>query len=150
MLRRLTHTWFCFIYGTVPLAFICDYRKCRRLSEPFFFLVKVTLLFHVWTVTRILQFPSETVQFNFVWLPHDALSLTTNHLVSFYFIHYPYFLWTATTFRLSFWVELSHLSLCECHTNILRVSIIFAWMSHMRVSIFLCEVTQISLCLHYF
>ena len=27
---------FCFICGTVPLVFICDYRKCRRLSEPYF------------------------------------------------------------------------------------------------------------------
>ena len=36
LLPRLTFTCFCFICGTVPLAFICDYRKCRRLSEPCF------------------------------------------------------------------------------------------------------------------
>ena len=37
LLARLTFTCFCFICGTVPLVFICDYRKWPRLSEPYFF-----------------------------------------------------------------------------------------------------------------
>ena len=36
LLPRLTFTCFCFVCGTVPHVFICDYRKCRRLSEPYF------------------------------------------------------------------------------------------------------------------
>ena len=36
LLPRLTFSCFCFICGSVPLVFICDYRKCRRLSEPYF------------------------------------------------------------------------------------------------------------------
>ena len=35
----LTFIWFCFICRTVPFAFICDYCKCRRLSEPYVFLL---------------------------------------------------------------------------------------------------------------
>ena len=35
-LPRLTFNCFCFICGTAPLVFICDYLKCRRLSEPCF------------------------------------------------------------------------------------------------------------------
>ena len=81
--------------------------------------MNVTLFFHVWTATHILQFSSGTVPLNFFWLSRNALSLTTNLLVSFYFVHYPCFVWTTTPFCLFFWVELSHFSLCECHTNIL-------------------------------
>ena len=36
LLPRLTFTCSCFICGTVPLVFIWDYPKCRRLSEPYF------------------------------------------------------------------------------------------------------------------
>ena len=36
LLPRLTFTCSCFICGTVPLVFICDCHKCRRLSEPYF------------------------------------------------------------------------------------------------------------------
>ena len=93
------------------------------------------------TATHVLYFSSGIVLFNFLWLSHNALSLTINLLiVSFSFIHYRYFVWTATLFYPLFWVELSHSSLCECHTNALRVlSLIFVWMSHMRVFISLCE-----------
>ena len=38
-LPRLTFNCFCFICGTGPLVFICDYRKCHRLSKPYFFLL---------------------------------------------------------------------------------------------------------------
>ena len=89
-----------------------------------------SLFFHVWTATDILQFSRGTVSRNFVWLSHSDLSLTTNLLVSFCFIQYPYLVWTATSFFLFFWVKLPHFSLCECHTNVLCVSIIFVWMSH--------------------
>ena len=93
--------------------------------------------FHVWTATHVLQFSSETISFNFVWLSRNVLSLTIDLLpVSFYFIHYSYFVWTATPFRLFCWVELSHFSLYECHTcasslcechTIILVSITFTW-----------------------
>ena len=97
-----------------------------------FFLVNGTPYFHVWTTTHVLQFSSGTVPLNFVWLSHNALSLTINLLiVSFSFIHYPYFVWTDTPFCLfSEWncptllcvnvtqmpCVSSPLSLCECHT----------------------------------
>ena len=45
-----------------------------------------------------------------------TFSETTNLFVFFYFIHYPYFIWTATPFWPFLWVELSQFSLFECHT----------------------------------
>ena len=132
-LPRLTFNCFCFICGTGQLVFICDYRKCRRLSEPYFLSSGwMSPLFNVSTTTHVLQFCSGTVPLNFAWLSHNALSLTVNLLiVSFSFIHYPYFVWTATPFCLfSEWncptllcvnvtqmpCVSSHWSLCECHT----------------------------------
>ena len=88
------------------------------------------------------QFPSRNSRVNFVWLSHNALLLTVNLLVSFYFINSPYFVWTATPFCLFFLMELSHFCLCECYTNIMCVSIISVWMSHMRVSIFFVWVSH--------
>ena len=98
----------------------------------FFLRVNVTPYFHVWTATHVLQFSSGTVAPNSVWLSHNTLLLTMNLLiVSFPFIHYPYFVWTATSFCLfSEWncatllcVNVtqipcisSPLPLCECHT----------------------------------
>ena len=86
----------------------------------------------MWTATHVVQFSSGTVPLNFVWLSHNTLLLTINLLfVSFSFIHYPYFVWTATPFCLfSEWhcpallcvnvTEIhcvsSPLSLCKCHT----------------------------------
>ena len=98
----------------------------------FFLRVNVTPYFHVWTATHVLQFSSGTVPCNSVWLSHNTLLLTMNLLiVSFPFIHYPYFVWTATSFCLfSEWncatllcvnvtqipCVSSPLPLCECHT----------------------------------
>ena len=132
LLPRLTFTCFCFVCGTVPHVFIYDYRKCRRLPEPHFFLLgECHPLSNVRTATHVLQFSSGTVPLNFVWLSHNALSLTINLLiVSFSFIHYPCFVSTATPFCLfSEWncptllcvnvtqmpCVSSPLSLCECH-----------------------------------
>ena len=112
----------------------------------FFLRVNVTPYFHVWTATHVLQFSSGTIPLNSVWLSHNTLSLTMNLLiVSFTFIHHPYFVWTATSFCLSSeWncatvlcmnvtqipcvssplplckchTCASPFSLCECHTNI--------------------------------
>ena len=94
--------------------------------------MNLNLYFQVLTATHFLQFSIGTVPLNFVWLSRNAFSLTINLLiVSSYFIHYPYFVWTDTPFCFFFWVELSHflcenvtripcvsspLSLCECHT----------------------------------
>ena len=36
LLPRLTFTWICFVRGTAPLVFNCDYCKSRRLSESYF------------------------------------------------------------------------------------------------------------------
>ena len=38
-----------------------------------FFWLNVTLFFHEWTATHILQFSSPTVPLNFVWLSHNVL-----------------------------------------------------------------------------
>ena len=146
LVPRLTFTLFCFVCGTVRLVFICDYRKCRRLSGPHFLSFGwMSLFFRVWTNAHILQFSSGTIPLDFVWLSHNALftfSETTDLLVSFYFIHYPYVVWTATPFNLFFRVELSHFSLCECHTNILSVFIISVWISHICISIFFVWVSH--------
>ena len=57
-----------------------------------------------------------------MWLSHNATSWTTNLLLAFYFIHYPFVVWTAT---------IPSFSERNCLT-------------------FLCvNVKQISLCLHY-
>ena len=86
----------------------------------------------MWTATHVFQFSSGTVPLNFVWLSHNALSLTINLLtVYFYFKHYPYFVWTVTpffsisernspTFLCVNITQIpcvsSPLPLCECHT----------------------------------
>ena len=114
------------MYLFVTIANVVD-----SLNHIFFLLGECHPLFNVWTGTHVLQFFSGFVPLNFVWLSHNALSLTINLLiVSFYFIHYPHSVWT-TPFSLFFWMELSHflcvnvtqipcvsspLSLCECHT----------------------------------
>ena len=36
LLSRLIFTCFCFAYATVPLVFICDHRKWRIFSDPYF------------------------------------------------------------------------------------------------------------------
>ena len=107
LLPRLIFTWLCFTCGTVPLVFICDYRKCRKLSEQYFF--------STWRMS-----PSFSMR---------GL-LTTHFHVSFNFIHYPSFVWTATPFYLFFWVELYHFSLCECHADIQCVSVTSKWTLH--------------------
>ena len=138
LLPRLTFTCFCFICWTVPVVFTCDYRKCHKIPESYFLSSgwMSLCLFPCGAATHILQFFSGIVSLNFGWLWHNDFSLTINLVVSFYFIYCSYFVWTATLFCLFFWVKLPHFSLSECHTNILCVSIISVWMSHMRVSIF--------------
>ena len=113
-----------------------------------FFWVNITSYFRVCTATHVLQFSSGTVSLNFVWLSHNALSLSINLLiVAFYLIHYPYFVWTAAPFCLFFWVKLFHPSLCEFHTNTLCIfSLMFVSMSHMRVSIFFVWMSHKYLC----
>ena len=123
-----------------------------ELCHLYLFVTIAKLYYHVWTAANALQFSSGTILLNFVWLSHNALSLTINlFIVSFSFKNYPCFVWTATPFCLfSEWncptllcvnvtqmlCVSSPLSLCECHTC---------------VSSFLCvNVTRISLCLHYF
>ena len=63
-----------------------------------------------------------------------------NYKPSYCFLSFhtlPLYCMDCHTFLPLFWVELSHSSLCECHTNVLCVlSLITVWMSHLRVSIF--------------
>ena len=128
LLPRLTFTCFCFVCGTVPHVFVAIANVVDSLNHIFFLPGECHPLFNVWTATHDLQFSSGTVPLNFVWLSHDALSLTINLLiVSFSFIHYRYFVWTATLFCLfSEW---------NCPT-LLCVNVIhaclhfFVWMSH--------------------
>ena len=135
------------MYLFVTIANVVD-----SLNHIFFLLGECHPLFNVWTATHVLQFSSGTVPLNFVWLSHDALSLTINLLiVSFSFIHYRYFVWTATLFCL--------FSESNCPTllcvNVTQMLCVYSPLSlcerHTCVSSFLCvNVTQISLCLHYF
>ena len=115
------------MYLLVTIANVVD-----SLNHIFFLPGECDPLFNVWTATHVLQFFSGTVPLNVVWLPHSALSLTIKLLIaSFSFIHYPYFVWTATSFCLfSEWnyptllcvnvtqilCVSSPLSLCEYHT----------------------------------
>ena len=100
LLPSLTFTCFCFVCGAVPLVFICDYRKCRRLSEPYFPSCGwISPPNSMCKLPHVLQFSIGTVPLDFVWLSHNAVSLTINLLiVSLYFIHYPFIVWTATPF----------------------------------------------------
>ena len=113
-------------YLLVTIANVVD-----TLNHIFFLLGECHALFNVWTATNVLQFSSGTVSLNFVWLLQNSLSLTINLIVSFSFIHYRYFVWTATPlFLFSEWncptllcvnvtkmpCVSSPLSLCECHT----------------------------------
>ena len=124
VLPRLTFTGFCFICGTVTLVFICDYRKCRKLSELYFlfFWLNVTPYFHVWTATHALQFSSETVpvaQCSFInhkppycFLLFHTLTLFCVDCHTFLPL-FPTFL--SLNVRQIPYVS-SPLSLCECHT----------------------------------
>ena len=125
LLPRLNIAWFCFICGTALLVFICNYRNVvESLNHVSFFWVNFSLFFHVWTATHILQFSSATVSHNFVWLSHNALSLTANLLVSFWFHTLPLFCVDCHTLFPLFLGEI--------------VSRFFAWMSH-----------KWPVCLHY-
>ena len=139
----LTFTCFCFICGTALLVFICDYRKCRRLCIPHF-------LSSGWMSPPFQCVDCHTCLSTFQWNCPTWFCVTVTQcsfinyvnllIVSFSFIHYPYFVWTATPFCLfSEWkcptilcVNLtqmscvsSPLSLCDCH---MRVSNFFVWM----------------------
>ena len=95
LLPHLTFTCLCFACGTVPLVFICDYRKCRRLSEPYFLSpCWMSPPFSMCGLPHMsFNFPVELSHLIFFWLSHNALSSTISlFIVSFYFIHYPSFL----------------------------------------------------------
>ena len=57
-LPRLTFTCFCFIFGTVPLVFVCEYIKCRRTSESYF-------LFPGWMSPTISMYGLSHISFSF-------------------------------------------------------------------------------------
>ena len=102
------------------------------VNHIFFLLGECHPLLNVRAATQVLQFSSGSAALNFMWLSHNTLSLTINFLiVSFSFIHYPYFVLNATPFCVfSEWncptllcvnvTQISSvsspLSLCECHT----------------------------------
>ena len=131
------------MYLFVTIANVVD-----SLNHIFFLLGECHPLFNVWTATHVLQFFIGFVPLNFVWLSHNALSLTINLLiVSFSFIHYPCFVSTATPFCLfSEWncptllcvnvtqmpCVSSPLSLCECHTCASSFSL---WECHTNIHV---------------
>ena len=146
LLPRLSFIWFCCLCGTIPLVFIFDFRKCRRLSETQSFSSRwmAHSFFHLWSATHILQFSSGNCPLNFVWLSHSALSL----------------LFSLLKLSTSLFPFISFITLMLCglpHLLLLfrsvAVPLFFVWMSHKYPVClhFLClNVTQISLCLHYF
>ena len=149
LLPRLTFTCFCFVCGTVPHVFICDYRKCRRLSEPYF-------LSSGWMSPPFQCVDCHTCPSIFQWNCPTEFCVTVTRCsfinykppCCFLFFHtLPLFCADCHTSLPLFWVELSHSSLCECHTNALCVlSLIFVWISHMHVSIFFVWMSQEYLC----
>ena len=68
------------MYLFVTIANVVD-----SLNHIFFLLGECHPLFNVWTATHVLQFSSGTVPLSFVWLPHNALSLTINLLIVSFF-----------------------------------------------------------------
>ena len=101
LLPHLTFTCLCFACGTVPLVFICDYRKCRRLSEPYF-------LSPCWS-THVLQFSSGTFPLNFFLTVTQCSFINNKPLYCFLLFHtLPFFSVDCGTFLPPFfWVELS-------------------------------------------
>ena len=123
LLPRLTFICFCFVCGTVPHVFICDYRKCRRLSEPYF-------LSSGWMSPPFQCVDCHTCPSIFQWNCPTEFCVTVTRCsfinykppYCFLFFHtLPLFCVDCHTFLPLFWVKLSHSSLCECHTNTLRV-----------------------------
>ena len=137
LLPRLSFIWFCCLWGTIPLVFIFDFRKCYRLSETQFFSSR-------WMAYSFFICGLPHISFNFpVGTVHLILCDCHTMLFHFFFLCWSYqspcFLlfhsspWCCADCHTScffFGVEPYHFSLYECHTNILCVSISFMWMSH--------------------
>ena len=129
------------MYLFVTIANVVD-----SLNHIFFLLGECHPLFNVWTATHVLQFSSGTVPLNFVWLSHNALSLTINLLiVSFSFMHYPYFVWTATPFCLfSEWncptlFSFTHFVWMSYNYPVCPLSYLCVNATHVRLQFSLCE-----------
>ena len=109
-------------------------------------------LFHLYLFVTIANVADSLNYIPFFWVNVTPFSMCGLPCVTFTqcsFINYkpsycflsfhtlPLYCMDCHTFLPLFWVELSHSSLCECHTNALCVlSLITVWMSHLRVSIF--------------
>ena len=145
LLPRLTFTCFCFVCGTVPHVFICDYRKCRRLSEPYF-------LSSGWMSPPFQCVDCHTCPSIFQWNCPTEFCVTVTRCsfinykppYCFLFFHtLPLFLCALPHLFASFlsgtvplfFVWMSH----KCHVcslpyfvwiSPMRVSIFFVWMSH--------------------
>ena len=114
------------MYLFVAIANVTD-----SVNHIFFSSGCMSLPFQCVGCTHVLKFSSGNVPLNFVWLSHDALSLTINVLIVFFSFIILILCELQHLFPL-FWVELSHTSLSEFHTNALRVlSLIVVWMSQM-------------------
>ena len=91
------------------------------------FWVNITLFFHMWTFTHILQFYSGTVSLDIVTVTQCSFIVFWNYKPPCYLLFHTstlcYVNWQF--FLLLFWEELFSISLCECLTNILCVPIIF-------------------------
>ena len=137
LLPCLTFTWFCFVCGTVSLVFICNYRKCRNRSDSLNLFFASRWISPCFSMCGLLH-----ISFSFpVELSHlilsDCYTMLFHYLrasfFSFYFIHWPYFVWNATLF-VSFSEWNSHTFLCVTVT--MQVSIFFAWTSYMYPFVF--------------
>ena len=115
--------------------------------------MNVTPYFYLWTATHVLQFSSITVPLNFVWLPHNALSLIINLVFLSYItlilcgLAHLFFSFLSGTFPSPLSLCECHtcaspFSLCECHTNILVSPLLLSghstlfpfrsWLTHSR------------------
>ena len=152
LLLRLIFTRFCFACVTIPLVFVCDYRKCCRLPEPYFFLLGQLHTLFPWVDCH--TYPSI-----FQWSCPTEFCVTATQC----------FFWN---YKPSCFLLFYTLYLCcvDWHTFLYRflsgtVPLFFVWMSHkypvslhylcvngthVRLHFLWMNDEQIHLCLHYF
>ena len=128
-LPRLTFTCFCFIFVELFhfYLFVSIVNVIDSLNSIFFLLGECHPLFlfvDCHTCPSIFQYNCPT------WFCVTATQCSfINYKPRFSFIHYPYFVWTGTPFFLfSEWN--------------FPLSLIFVWMSHMRISIFFVWISH--------
>ena len=117
-----------------------------KLCHLYLFVTIAKLYYHVWTAANALQFSSRTIVLNFLWLSHNALSLTINlFIVSLSFKNYPCFVWTAAPFCLfSEWncptlFSFTHFVWMSYKYPVCPLSYLCVNATHVRLQFSLCE-----------